>query len=79
MAGRLWAVKDLRALKRLYPAFHREEVTREQMVRVFNRSWKAITQKASELGLAGKAQSALDMEYFRELKRKYKIRRGGSN
>ena len=54
MAGRLWAAKDKRALRKLYPAYKRKEVTRQQMKRVFGRSWDSISQKAGQLGLTGK-------------------------
>ena len=67
MAGRLWVTKDEQALRKLYAAYMRGDIDRQQFCRAMGRSYHSIMHKAGQLGLTGKAESELNEEYYKKL------------
>lgn len=73
MAGRLWAAKDEQALRKLYDAYMRHDISREQLCRALGRTYHSIMHKAGQLGLTGKAESEMDEDYYKKLVTKLEL------
>ena len=78
MNCRWWADKDKQALKKIYPAYLRGEVSRDELMKVFRRSFNSINYMAHQLGLTGKTFSTLDEDYFKKLCKRFETQ-GGNN
>jgi hypothetical protein len=60
-----WSKNDTEKLKKLYPYYLREEISRDEIIKVFNRSITAISQQAGKLGLTGRVYDRVDVEEYR--------------
>jgi len=64
----------MQMLRKLYPKIQTGEISRQDALRVFGRTWKALYDKASTLGLKTRAESEnLDEEFYKTLVGRLKI------
>ena len=63
---RYWSDDERKALKKLYPCYLRGEISKDDMIRVFNRSMSAIQRRASEMGYAKSSGECIDWEEYKK-------------
>ena len=70
-----WTDREVKRLKKVYPAYRRGDVGRDDLVKLFRRTWEAIKRKACEQGLTGRetVEDTMDEEYWKKLKKVIKI------
>lgn len=61
-----WSDKEKEALKKLYPRYLRGEISRERLLKIFNRTIAAIMREASELGFTKSAGERIDWEEYKK-------------
>lgn len=69
-----WTKEELNALKKLYPAYMRREITKAELLKTFNRSYSAITRQVCNLNLPKKGYgSTMNKEMYKYLIKKIQL------
>jgi len=74
MNSRKWTEREEKLLKQLYPCFQRHDITSDELCAVLNRSMDSITNRASKLGITGKAWDDINEELLAKLKKEGKVK-----
>ena len=71
MGGLFWSNEEIVTLRKLYPQYIRDEVSRNDLLKVFcNRSFESIQCKAQGLGFGKGIKGKINREYLADLRRK---------
>ena len=74
MKIKLWTTKEDKLLRKLYPQFQRDDISRGDLEKIFNRTFESICGRAGRVGLRGKKYENINEDYLRELKRQGRIK-----
>lgn len=72
MPAASWSKREEKALKKLWKKYYEGVVTKDQICKVFNRTWSAIGTKASRLGLTP-TEEQMDYDYYKKICKVLKI------
>lgn len=73
MRGKKWAEEDEKTLKRVYPLYLQGLISKEELEKIFNRSFPAIEMKACRLRLTQREFSTVNKSYLHNLLKRRKI------
>jgi hypothetical protein len=67
MRGVPWSKREEDALRKLMPKYWSEEISQDDLLRVFRRSWDGIIRKAACLGMRATDHDRMNLEAYAKL------------
>ena len=66
MSGRHWGEEKKKVLKKLWPMFRNDEISRDDLEKAFDRTYNGVARMASSLGLDSKDEF-VNVQYLKEI------------